>query len=106
MSLYELSRACYELRELEKREHFRTSPATYAAQYSLTENERELLLNQDWRGLAEAGVSIYVLTKLGAASGVEFVELEGAMRGMNKEQFLQFLKNQAEENKRFIMGAD
>ena len=65
-----------------------------------------MLLNQDWRGLAEAGVSIYVLTKLGAASGVEFVELEAAMRGMNKEQFLQFLKDQAEENKRFIAGAE
>ena len=35
MSLYELSRACYELRELEKREHYRTSPSIYAAQYSL-----------------------------------------------------------------------
>lgn len=106
MSLYELSRACYELRELEKREHFRSNPTIYAAQYSLTGKEREMLLNQDWRGLAEAGVSIYVLTKLGAASGVEFVELEAAMRGMNKEQFLQFLKDQAEENKRFIVGAD
>lgn len=106
MSLYELSRACYELRELEKREHFRTDPSTYAAQYSLTKREREMLLQQDWRGLAEAGVSIYVLTKLGAASGVEFVDLEAAMRGMNKEQFLQFLKDQAEENKRFIVGAD
>jgi protocatechuate 4,5-dioxygenase alpha subunit len=106
VSLYELSRACYELREPYKREQFRTNPAAYAAQYSLTETERELFLNCNWSGLAEAGVSIYVLTKLGAAAGVEFVELEAAMRGMNKEEFLKFLADQAEQNKRYIIGVE
>ncbi len=58
-----------------------------------------MLLKLDWRALAEAGVSIYVLTKLGAASNVEFLELEGAMRGMSKQQFVDFLKQQAQQNK-------
>ena len=34
MSLNKLSRAGYELRELEKREHDRLGPLIYAAQYS------------------------------------------------------------------------
>jgi hypothetical protein len=58
----------------------------------------------DWRALAEAGVSIYVLTKLGAASTIEFLELEGAMRGMSKQEFVDFLKRQAEQNKAFALG--
>lgn len=106
MSLYELSRACYELRDEAKRQQFRSSPEAHAACYELTPREREMLLNLDWRGLAEAGVSIYVLTKLGAASNVEFLELEGAMRGMSKQQFVDFLKQQAGQNKRFALGVE
>lgn len=106
MSLYELSRACYDLREESKRQQFRSAPQAYAASYQLTGDERQMLLNLDWRGLAEAGVSIYVLTKLGAASNVEFLELEGAMRGMSKQQFVDFLKKQAEQNKSFAMGLE
>jgi protocatechuate 4,5-dioxygenase alpha subunit len=106
MSLYELSRACYDLREESKREQFRSAPQAHAAAYNLTEREREMLLQLDWRALAEAGVSIYVLTKLGAASNIEFLELEGAMRGMSKQQFLDFLKQQAQQNKSFAVGID
>jgi len=106
MSLYELSRACYELRDEAKRQQFRAGPETYASGYKLTAREREMLLHLDWRGLAEAGVSIYVLTKLGAASNVEFLELEGAMRGMSKQEFVDFLKRQAEQNKAFSLGLE
>jgi protocatechuate 4,5-dioxygenase alpha subunit len=106
MSLYELSRACYELRDEAKRQQFRAGPEAYAAVYGLTVREREMLLRMDWRALAEAGVSIYVLTKLGAASNVEFLELEGAMRGMSKQEFVDFLKRQAEQNKAFTLGLD
>ena len=106
MSLYELSRACYDLRDEAKRQQFRTNPGAHAACYQLTPREREMLLNLEWRGLAEAGVSIYVLTKLGAASNVEFLELEGAMRGMSKQQFVDFLKQQAEQNKQFALGVE
>jgi protocatechuate 4,5-dioxygenase alpha subunit len=106
MSLYELSRACYDLRDEAKRQQFRAGPETYAASYDLTVREREMLLHLDWRALAEAGVSIYVLTKLGAASNIEFLELEGAMRGMSKKEFVDFLKQQAEQNKAFALGLE
>jgi aromatic-ring opening dioxygenase LigAB LigA subunit len=106
MSLYELSRACYDLREESKRQQFRSAPEKHAGGYNLTEREREMLLKLDWRALAEAGVSIYVLTKLGAASNVEFLELEGAMRGMSKQEFVDFLKQQAQQNQSFALGID
>jgi protocatechuate 4,5-dioxygenase alpha subunit len=106
MSLYELSRACYDLRDEARRQQFRTGPETYAGGYNLTPREREMLLQLDWRALAESGVSIYVLTKLGAAGKVEFLELEGAMRGMSKQEFVDFLKRQAEQNKAFALGLE
>ncbi len=106
MSLYELSRACYELRDETQRQQYRSNPEAYAAAYNLTERERGMFLKLDWRTLAENGVSIYVLTKLGATANVEFLELEGAMRNMNKKQFVEFLGEQAKENRRFALGMD
>ena len=106
MSLYELSRACYDLREESKRQQFRSAPPAYSAGYNLTDREREMLLKLDWRAMSEAGVSIYVLTKLGAASNIEFLELEGAMLGMSKQQFVDFLKQQAQQNKSFAVGIE
>lgn len=106
MSLYELSRACYELKDESKRQQFRSSPAVHADRYELTDREREMFLGLDWRALSDYGVSIYVLTKLGAASNVDFLELEGAMRGMSKQHFIEFLKSQAEQNKSFAVGIE
>jgi gallate dioxygenase len=103
VSSYDLSRALYDLREPEKRKAFLDDEQSYARSYSLAEKERDLLLKHDWRGLAEAGVSIYLLTKLAAALHVDFVEMEGAMRGMNKQEFARFLGEQAERNKRYAM---
>jgi hypothetical protein len=106
VSLYELSRACYELRDEAKRQQYRSNPAAYAACFNLSAGEREMFLKLNWRGLAESGVSIYVLTKLGATVNVEFLELEGAMRNMSKQQFVEFLGRQAKENQRFALGVD
>jgi hypothetical protein len=106
VSLYELSRACYELRDEVKRQQYRSNPEAYSACFNLTPHEREMFLKLDWRGLAESGVSIYVLTKLGAAAKIEFLELEGAMRRMSKQQFVEFLGQQAKDNQRFALGMD
>lgn len=103
MSSYDLSRALYDLREPPKREAFLADQEAYARRYSLSGKERELLLKPDWRGLAEAGVSIYLLTKLAAALKVDFVEMEAVMRGMNKQEFMRFLGEQAERNKHYAM---
>jgi protocatechuate 4,5-dioxygenase alpha chain len=102
-SSYDLSRALYDLREPRKRATFLADQEAYARSYSLNAEEREMLLRHDWRGLAEAGVSIYLLTKLAAALKVDFVEMEAAMRGMNKQEFVTFLKQQAERNKRYAL---
>ena len=100
---YDLSRALYDLREARKRAAFLADQEAYARSYSLSGEEFEMLLRHDWRALAEAGLSIYLLTKLAAALDVDFVEMEGAMRGMSKQDFVSFLKQQAERNKRYAL---
>jgi protocatechuate 4,5-dioxygenase alpha subunit len=103
---YQLSRSLYDLREPDKRKAFLADANGYSRQYSMTEEERQLLVTHDWRGLAEAGISIYLLTKLAATLKVDFLEMEAAMRGLSKQEFQQFLDKQAERNRRYAQLLD
>jgi Aromatic-ring-opening dioxygenase LigAB, LigA subunit len=92
MSLYEISRLLYNLRVPESRKACRADPETYYRQYDLTETELQLLLKPDWQGLVDAGVSIYLLTKLGATLNVNLLAVGASLRSMTKEEFLRFIK--------------
>jgi gallate dioxygenase len=106
MSLYGISRLLYDLREGKNREHFLQDFEAYARQYELTPAEKQMLAKRDWKGMADAGVSIYVLTKLAATVNVDFVEIEAAMRPMSKQDFVKFLQQQAERNQGYAIGLD
>lgn len=103
MSTYEVSRLLYGLRDPENREACRADPETYYRRYNLDETELRLLLEQDWQGLVDAGVSIYLLTKLGATLNVDLLEVGASMRSMTKEAFLRLLKGQAERNRKYAI---
>lgn len=106
MSLYGVSRLLYDLREERNREQFKRDFEGYARQYELAPSEKQMVVRRDWKGLAEAGVSIYLLTKLAATVDVDFLEMEAAMRSMSKQQFVRFLQQQAEQNRRYAVGLD
>lgn len=106
MSLYGVSHLLYDLREERHREHFNRDFDDYARQYELAPSEKDLVASRDWKGLAEAGVSIYLLTKLAATLNVDFLEIEAAMRSMSKQQFVAFLQQQSEQNHQYALGLD
>jgi len=53
----------------------------------LTEEEKEMLRNLDWRALIRYGVIFFILEKLAAAVGVPNQEIYAAMRGESLEDF-------------------
>jgi len=60
----------------------------------LTEEEKEMLRNLDWRALIQYGVIFFILEKLGAAVGTTNQEIYAAMRGQPLEDFLKTRKTQ------------
>src|ERR1700720_4543195 len=74
-NLYEISRLLYDLRNPANREAVRADPQAYFARYAIGERGTHLLTNRDWQGLVDAGVTVYLLTKLGAALGVSLLEM-------------------------------
>jgi hypothetical protein len=103
MSVYEVSRLLYGLREPANREACQRDAAAYYRRYDVSEAELQLLLTRDWQGLVNAGVSIYLLTKLSATVGVDLLEIGASMRGIPREEFLRFLKEQGERNRKYAI---
>jgi len=98
-NLYEISRLLYDLRNPANREAVRVDPLAYFARYAIGERGTHLLMNRDWQGLVDAGVTVYLLTKLGAALGVSLLEMGAAMRGMSNEEFRRFIEEQNKRNR-------
>jgi Aromatic-ring-opening dioxygenase LigAB, LigA subunit len=96
---YEISRLLYSLRVPANREAVRTDPEAYYRRFAIGADGMRLLLDRDWQGLVDAGVSVYLLTKLGAALSVSLLQMGAAMRGINDGEFRRFIEEQNERNR-------
>ena len=98
MSAYEMNRLMYDLREPESRSSLLASLDDHMDRYDLTADERQMLVDHDWQGLVDRGVSVYVLTKIGAVLDISLIAMGAAMRGMTAEEFREFVSEQNEKN--------
>jgi protocatechuate 4,5-dioxygenase alpha subunit len=98
-NVYEISSLLYDLRNPVNREALRADPQAYYRRYAIGDRAMGLLMDRDWQGLVDAGVSVYLLTKLGAALGVSLLEMGAAMRGMSNEEFRRFIEEQNRRNR-------
>jgi gallate dioxygenase len=69
-----------------KRELFTDNPE--AAMAELTEEEKKMIRNLDWRAMMDYGASFFCLEKLARTKGVSNPEMVAAFRGETLEQFL------------------
>lgn len=103
MSAYELNRLMYDLREPDNREAIRSDLDSYLDRYDITEDEKQLVRDGDWQSLVDVGVSVYVLTKIGAALDVSLYEMGASMRGMSMEEFWSFIADQNEKYRQYAV---
>jgi len=99
INTYEISRLLYSLREPANREAFRAGAEAYCRRFAPGARGMRLLLERDWQGLVDEGVSVYLLTKLGAVSGVSLLQMGAKMRGMSDDQFQRFIEEQNRRNR-------
>lgn len=96
MSAYALNLMMYDLRKPENRQLAQQNLRGYLDRYDLTETEKQPVLDGDWQGCIEAGVSVYVLTKMGATVDISLLQMGAQMRGETFPQFLDMLREQNE----------
>jgi protocatechuate 4,5-dioxygenase, alpha chain len=94
---YQLNRMMYDLRDEENRKAMQSDEVAYYGRYGLGEDLIAKLKARDWKALNEAGASIYVMTKLGAAVGVNLYQMGAQMKGMSWDEFQRWIAQQEEE---------
>jgi gallate dioxygenase len=85
---FRINRFLHELIEPEHRRRFKEDPETLFQEWDLTEEERTLIRNREWRGLIHYGASFFMLEKLGAVVGTSNLHIYAAMRGQQLDEFL------------------
>ena len=84
---YRINKFLHSLIEPTCRLRFRTDEHAALAAADLTDEERGLIRNRDWRGLIHYGAIFFVLEKLGAVIGISNLHIYAAMRGETLEEF-------------------
>jgi gallate dioxygenase len=83
-----LNRFLHDLIIPEQRALFKQDPEAALEQAGLSEEERAMVRNLDWRALIRYGASFFTLEKLGRVSGVSNPAMVAHMRGETLEEFL------------------
>jgi protocatechuate 4,5-dioxygenase alpha subunit len=83
-----LNRMCAALCSPAERDAFKRDEEAYMARFQLTDAEKALIRNRDFKGLIEAGTNIYYLLKIGSVTGNGLYQMGAQMRGETYQQFL------------------
>lgn len=84
---FRLNKFLHDLTIPAKRQAFLADETRCLNGSDLTEEEKDLIQNRNWRGLIQYGASFFMLEKLGAVVGVSNLHIYAAMRGETLEQF-------------------
>lgn len=86
---YRLNKFAMSMTRPENREAFKANEEAYMAGWDLTEQEKQLIRDRDWRAIMEEhGGNIYMIMKIGAVLGQGLYQLGAHQRGQTYEEFL------------------
>ncbi|MEI7949087.1 MAG: gallate dioxygenase [Gammaproteobacteria bacterium] len=84
---FRLNNFLHCLIEPKHREYFLNNPEACFNDFSLTDEEKDLVRRRDWRAMIHYGVIFFMLEKLGAVVGTTNLHIYAAMKGMSLEDF-------------------
>jgi protocatechuate 4,5-dioxygenase, alpha chain len=79
---------CEALSSANERGAFKRDEDAFLSRFGLSEVEKDLVRKRDFKGLIEAGLNIYLMLKLGSATGNSLYRMGAQMRGESYEEFL------------------
>jgi len=79
---------CEALSSAREREAFKRDEDAFLSRFGLSAAEKDLVRKRDFKGLIEAGLNIYLMLKLGSATGNSLYRMGAQMRGESYEEFL------------------
>ncbi len=84
---YWLNQFCLSLMQAENRERFKADEAAYLAEWDMTPEQRQAVLDRDMNRMIALGGNIYFLARIGATDGKSFQQMAASMTGMSEEAY-------------------
>lgn len=84
---YWLNQFCMSLMRAENRARFLADERAYLDEWSMTEEQKQGVLDRDLNRLISLGGNIYFLAKIGATDGRSFQQMAGSMTGLSEEEY-------------------
>jgi protocatechuate 4,5-dioxygenase alpha chain len=85
---YRLNQMAMSLTDPANRAAFVADEDGYMRRLGLTDAERAIVLERDWKAMIEAGGNIYLIIKIAGAIGVPLYAVGAHTAGMTYEQFM------------------
>jgi len=84
---YHLNQFAMSLMKPENRERWKADEQAYLAQWKLTEEQKQAVLDRDYNKLLDLGGNIYFLAKVFSTDGKSFLQAVSTMTGMSVEDY-------------------
>ncbi|HNP34390.1 MAG TPA: protocatechuate 4,5-dioxygenase subunit alpha [Woeseiaceae bacterium] len=84
---YWMNQFAMSLMNTANRERWRADERVYLAEWPMTEEQRQSILDRDYNRMLELGGNIYFLAKLFSTDGLSFVQAVSTMTGMSVEDY-------------------
>lgn len=86
-----LNQFCMSLRTEENRKRFLADEAGYLAEWKMSEEQKQAVLDRDFQRMLELGGNVYFLSKIFASEGISYVEAVSTMTDLNVDQYKQMM---------------
>lgn len=103
---YHLNQFAMSLMKAENRERWKADEQAYLAGWSLSDEQRQAVLDRDYNSLLELGGNIYYLSKIFSTDGISFAEAVSTMTDMSFPEYREMMLNggRSPEGNRSIKG--
>jgi protocatechuate 4,5-dioxygenase, alpha chain len=85
---FRMNKLFMSLREAANRERFLADEKAYCAEFGLTPEQQQAVLDRDWQAMIDLGGSIFYVYKLAMMDGRSMQYLGGVFTGMTEEEFV------------------
>lgn len=84
---YVLNKLFYSFNEASCRQAFDADPAAYCDKFGLNDEQKRLILDQDFLGVLRSGANIYYMAKFAVPRGMSMQDAGAAFQGISADEF-------------------
>lgn len=90
---YHLNQFCMSLMKAQNRQAFKADEAGYLANWPMSDEQRQAVLERNYTRMIALGGNIYYLVKISSTDGLSVAAAVSTMTDMSSEEYMQMMKN-------------